>query len=134
MVKSANDVAWALGEAVSGSRDAFVAEMNAAAATLGMAFAVSRPVVMNAWAPMDRLAGVSGAMLKPRLAILAGVSGAPALMAAVKRSRVIVAINTDADAPVFRSADLGVVGDCRTLLDGFAERLRSAEQPCLKQL
>jgi electron transfer flavoprotein alpha subunit len=107
----------------AGSR-ANIEHLGALAAALGMAFAVSRPVVMNAWAPMDRLAGVSGAMLKPRLAILAGVSGAPALMAAVKRSRVIIAINTDAEAPVFRSDDLGIVGDCRTLLDGLAERLK----------
>jgi electron transfer flavoprotein alpha subunit len=90
---------------------------------LGMAFAVSRPVTMNAWAPCDRLAGVSGAMLKPRLCVLAGVSGAPALMAAVTRARTLVAINTDPAAPVFRLVDVGIVGDCLSLLEAFADRL-----------
>jgi electron transfer flavoprotein alpha subunit len=77
---------------------------------------------MNAWAPLDRLAGVSGAMLKPRLCLLAGVSGAPALMAAVSRARTLVAINTDPAAPVFRQVDVGIVGDCLTLLEAFADR------------
>lgn len=106
-----------------------VARLAVVANRLGLAFAVSRPVAMNAWAPMHRLAGVSGAMLKPRLAILAGVSGAPALMAAVARSRTIVAINTDPDAPVFRAADVGIVGDCLSLLEAFAESRQTEVVP-----
>lgn len=112
----------------AGSR-AGVDRLARVAGRLGMAFAASRPVVMNAWAPYDRLVGVSGAMLKPRLCVLAGISGSPALMAAVKRAGSIIAINTDPSAPVFRLVDLGIIGDCLSLLETFANRLLADPPP-----
>jgi electron transfer flavoprotein alpha subunit len=100
-----------------------VARLAAIARELGAEFGVSRPVAMNAWAPMDRLVGVSGAMTRPALAIVAGASGSAAFLAGVERSRFLVAINTDDQAPILRCADVGVVGDAVTILEELAKRV-----------
>ena len=97
------------------------ARMAVLARELGAEFGVSRPVAMNAWAPMDRLVGVSGAMTRPALTIVAGASGSAAFLAGVERSRFLVAINTDARAPMLRCADVGVVGDSVAILEELAK-------------
>ena len=71
---------------------------------------------MNAWAPMERLIGVSGLMLSPKLCIAAGVSGSAAFSAGIKNSGLIVALNTDPEAPIFRLAQVGVVEDLHVFL------------------
>jgi electron transfer flavoprotein alpha subunit len=76
----------------------------------------SRPVVMNAWARMDRLIGVSGLILSPKLCITAGVSGAGAFTAGIQNSGFIAAINTDESAPVFKLAHVGIVDDLFAVL------------------
>lgn len=73
--------------------------------------AVSRPAAMNAWKPMNRLIGVSGAMVGPEVCITAGVSGAAAFYAGIEKSKFIVAINTDEKAPIMKMADVAVVED-----------------------
>jgi electron transfer flavoprotein alpha subunit len=111
----------------AGSRDR-TARLAAIALELGADFGVSRPVAMNAWASMDRLVGVSGAMTRPALAIVAGASGSAAFLAGVERSRFLVAINTDHRAPMLRCADVGVVGDGLAILEELA-RLAGAAKP-----
>ena len=81
------------------------------AEALGGELGVSRPAAMNAWAPMNRLIGVSGAMLKPDICIAAGVSGAAAFYAGIEKSKFIVAINTDEQAPIMKKADVAVADD-----------------------
>lgn len=81
------------------------------ATSLGGEFGVSRPAAMNAWAPMHRLIGVSGAMLQPEICIAAGVSGAAAFYAGIEKSRFIVAINSDETAPIVKLADVVIIDD-----------------------
>ena len=90
------------------------------AETLGMPTAGTRPCVMNAWLPMSRLIGVSGRIISPRVAILLGVSGAPAFYEGIKGSQKIISINSDPDAPVNKLADLAVCGDCMKIFELFA--------------
>jgi electron transfer flavoprotein alpha subunit len=95
------------------------------ASELGAEFGVSRPVAMNAWAGLDRLVGVSGAMTRPDLCIVAGASGSAAFMAGIDKSRFILAINQDPKAPVLRCCDLGGVGDCVAILEELARLARA---------
>lgn len=85
-------------------------------ASLGGRFGATRPVVMNAWAPMDDLIGVSGTMIRPDLCIVAGASGSPAFYAGIEKSKIIVAVNSDEDAPVMKKADVCIAGDWKEIL------------------
>ena len=89
----------------AGNREG-VERIAAAARRMGAAFSVSRPVAMNAWAPMDRLIGVSGTRSAPELCIVVGASGAPALYWGIENAAFIVAIDPDKLAPIVRNADL----------------------------
>jgi electron transfer flavoprotein alpha subunit len=82
----------------AGSRQG-VERIAAAARRMGAAFGTTRPVAMNAWAPMDRLVGVSGARTAPAVCIVVGASGAPALHWAIERAAFIAAVNLDEQAP-----------------------------------
>jgi len=95
------------------------------AAELGAEFGVSRPVAMNAWADMGRLVGVSGTRTCPDLCIVAGASGSAAFMAGIEKSRFILALNQDPQAPVLRCCDLGGVGDCMAILEELARLVRA---------
>lgn len=79
--------------------------------------AVSRPAAMNAWKPMNRLIGVSGAMVGPEVCITAGVSGAAAFYAGIEKSKYIVAINIDAKAPIMKMADVAIVEDFLPIME-----------------
>ena len=84
--------------------------------TIGAQFGASRPVVMNAWADMNRLIGASGLIISPKLCIAAGVSGTGVFSVGIKKSEFIVAINIDSKAPIFQIADVGIVGDVQAVL------------------
>lgn len=92
-----------------------------AAARLGAEFAVTRPVAMSGWAPLQRLVGVSGAVIGPEVLIALGASGAAAFYAGIEKSGLIVAVNTDEKAPIMRLADVAVVDDCRAVLEELLE-------------
>jgi electron transfer flavoprotein alpha subunit len=81
------------------------------AAALGAATACSRPVADIGWRPHHEHVGQTGVAIRPNLYIAAGISGAIQHLAGVNGSKVIVVINTDAEAPFFKAADYGVVGD-----------------------
>lgn len=98
-----------------------VERIAAAARRIGADFGVSRPVAMNAWAPMDRLIGVSGTRTAPELCIVVGASGAPALHWGVEKAAFIVAINLDEGAPIIRNADAAVLDDGVAVLEELAE-------------
>ena len=84
--------------------------------SMGAAFGVSRPVAMSAWTPMHRMIGVSGAMTKPEVCIVAGVSGAAAFYAGIEKSKTIVAINTDIRAPIIKASDVAVIDDYKAVM------------------
>jgi len=98
-----------------------------AARQMGAAFGVTRPVAMNAWAPMDRLIGVSGTRAAPQLCIVAGASGAPAFYWGIEKAGFIVAIDPDEHAPIVRNADATVIDDGLVVIEELAQII-SAER------
>ncbi len=81
------------------------------ATELGAATACSRPVADIGWRPHHEHVGQTGVAIRPNLYIAAGISGAIQHLAGVNGSKVIVVINTDPEAPFFKAADYGVLGD-----------------------
>jgi electron transfer flavoprotein alpha subunit len=104
----------------AGSRQG-VERIAAAARRMGAAFGTTRPVAMNAWAPMDRLVGVSGARTAPAVCIVVGASGAPALHWAIERAAFIAAVNLDEQAPIVGNADAVILDDGVTILEELAK-------------
>ncbi len=94
------------------------------AEALGGLAAASRPIVDDGWADSARQIGLTGKIARPALYIAAGISGASQHMAGCAAAKTIVAINSDPDAPIFRYARYGVVGDCVELLGELTRALR----------
>lgn len=93
------------------------------AKVLGAATACSRPVADIGWRPHHEHVGQTGVAIRPNLYIAAGISGAIQHLAGVNGSKVIVVINTDPEAPFFKAADYGVVGDAFEVLPKLKEEI-----------
>lgn len=100
-----------------------VEKLEELAGLLGGELLVSRPAAMNAWAPLEKLAGVSGAMIHPEICITAGVSGAAAFYAGIDKSKFIIAVNTDENAPIMKKADVAVADDLIPVVDALKKLL-----------
>ncbi len=115
---------------VSVGRGIKTVENIAIAAQLAKAFgaelAASRPICDNGWLPMERQIGSSGQTVAPKLYVALGTSGAIQHLVGMKGSRVIVAINKDADAPIFEVADYGIQGDLFELAPALIAELQKA--------
>jgi len=111
----------AVGRGIKGQEHLAVAEKLAAA--LGAEMAASRPICDAGWLPMDRQIGSSGQTVAPKLYVALGISGAIQHLVGMKGSNVIVAINKDADAPIFEVADFGIVGDLFEVVPALVDAL-----------
>ncbi|OSZ82874.1 electron transfer flavoprotein subunit alpha [Chitinophagaceae bacterium IBVUCB1] len=98
--------------------------LEALAAELGAATACSRPVADSHWRPHHEHVGQTGGTIRPNLYIAAGISGAIQHLAGVNSSKTIVVINKDAEAPFFKAADYGVLGDVMDVLPRLTEAVK----------
>ncbi|TAE15923.1 MAG: electron transfer flavoprotein subunit alpha/FixB family protein [Bacteroidetes bacterium] len=94
------------------------------AQVLGAATACSRPVGDAHWRPHHEHVGQTGVQIAPNLYIAIGISGAIQHLAGVNRSKVIVVINKDPEAPFFKAADYGIVGDAFEVLPKLTEEIK----------
>jgi electron transfer flavoprotein alpha subunit len=92
--------------------------------TLGAALACSRPVADAHWRPHNEHVGQTGIAIAPNLYIAIGISGAIQHLAGVNRSKTIVVINKDAEAPFFKAADYGIVGDAFEIIPKMTEAVK----------
>jgi electron transfer flavoprotein alpha subunit len=99
----------AVGRGIKGQEHLQLAQQLAQA--MGAELAASRPICDAGWLAMDRQIGSSGQTVAPKLYVALGISGAIQHLVGMKGSRTIVAINKDAEAPIFEIADYGIVGD-----------------------
>ncbi len=104
----------AVGRGIKSQENIAVAEQLAKA--FGAELAASRPICDNGWLPMERQIGSSGQTVAPKLYVALGISGAIQHLVGMKGARTIVAINKDAEAPIFEVADYGIQGICSSWL------------------
>ena len=116
----------AVGRGIKSQENIALAEKLAAA--LGAELAASRPICDAGWLPMERQIGSSGQTVAPKLYVALGISGAIQHVVGMKGARTIVAINKDADAPIFEIADYGIAGDLFEIVPALTAELRRVTQ------
>jgi electron transfer flavoprotein alpha subunit len=112
----------AVGRGIKDQEHIALAEQLAQA--LGAELAASRPICDAGWLPMARQIGSSGQTVAPKLYIAVGISGAIQHVVGMKGARTIVAINKDAEAPIFEIADYGIAGDLFEVLPALTKALQ----------
>jgi electron transfer flavoprotein alpha subunit len=98
-------------------------DLSKLAGVLGAAVGASRPPVDSGWVPSTSQVGITGKIISPELYVAVAISGSSQHLSGMADSRTVVAINNDPDAYIFKVSDYGVVGDWRSVLPAFTEKL-----------
>ncbi len=122
---SQSQVIVAVGRGIKEQKNLAMAEE--LAKLLGGDIAASRPICDAGWLPLDRQVGSSGQTIAPKLYISLGISGAIQHIVGMKGSRTIVAINKDAEAPIFEITDIGVVANLFDIVPPLIEEIKKAK-------
>lgn len=120
-----SEIIVAVGRGIKSQENLAIAQQLADA--LGADLAASRPICDNEWLPIDRQIGSSGQTVAPKVYIALGISGAIQHIVGMKNSGSIVAINKDAEAPIFDIADYGIVGDLFEAVPVMIEEIAKAK-------
>lgn len=107
--------------------EASIAEARALADLLGAELAGSRPVIDRGWLPKLRQVGKSGQKVKPKFYLALGVSGAPEHLEGMAKSGMIIAVNTDPNAPIFNAAHYAATCDLFELIESLSTRLQTSK-------
>ncbi len=119
------EIIVSVGRGIKEQKNIAIAE--ALTAALGAELAGSRPVCDAGWLPIERQIGSSGQTVSPKLYVALGISGAIQHLVGMKGSKAILAINKDAEAPIFEIADYGVVGNIFEIVPALTEEIKKAK-------
>jgi electron transfer flavoprotein alpha subunit len=120
-----SEIIVAVGRGIKSQENIAIAQQLADA--LGADLAASRPICDSDWLPIDRQIGSSGQTVAPKVYIALGISGAIQHIVGMKNAGTIVAINKDAEAPIFDIADYGIVGDLFEAVPVMIDEIRKAK-------
>ena len=120
-----SEIIVAVGRGIKSQENIVIAQQLADA--LGADLAASRPICDADWLPIDRQIGSSGQTVAPKVYIALGISGAIQHIVGMKNSSTIIAVNKDAEAPIFDIADYGIVGDLFEAVPVMIEEIKKAK-------
>jgi len=95
---------------------------------VGGAVGASRVAVDLGWIGREHQVGFSGHVIKPKVYVACGISGSPQHLAGMRGSKIVIAINTDPSAPIFRASDVGIVGDVYKVIPKLMEKVKELKQ------